>query len=567
LQKSGGDFALTAEVDFGATHGLRSAYFRSRTSAPSSAGIVRLAQADTIGWRNNADNDNLALAVSTDVLQFNAVPIVTTTATQVLTNKTLTAPHINDTSADHKYIVAVSELVADRTVTLPLLAADDAFTFAAHAQTLTNKTISGADNTITNIPLTTGVTGVLPIANGGTNADSAGAARTALGVAIGTDVQAHDADLDALAALDAAAGILTKTAANTYARRTIAAGSAKVAITNGSGESGNPTLDVTEDELSLANLGGSLALTSQVTGALPIANGGSGQTTANAALNALLPTQAANAGRIFSTDGTNTAWAAALSSTLTDAHVFVGDGSNVATARAVSGDITINNTGVAAIAAGVIVNADINASAGIVDTKLATISTAGKVSGGAITSGTIAGSTAINTSGAITTTGIVTTAGVDYSTARYLESALGANRSGAVTANVRWFQHSNTSGVGNGTTVTWRLDLTPGVWKVSANMCVETSGGHVSGMLIGATNNLFTTGLYNTAQSFAYMPTGGKTKQFYSEAIFEVISGVTYVTGGTISNGTDTVTIFLDNGVQTGGCRATTRLMAIKLSD
>ena len=35
-------------------------------------------------------------------------------------------------------------------------------------QTLTNKTISGASNTITNISLTTAVTGVLPIANGGT---------------------------------------------------------------------------------------------------------------------------------------------------------------------------------------------------------------------------------------------------------------------------------------------------------------------------------------------------------------------------------------------------------------
>jgi hypothetical protein len=36
------------------------------------------------------------------------------------------------------------------------------------AQTLTNKTISGANNTITNVSLTTGVTGVLPEANGGT---------------------------------------------------------------------------------------------------------------------------------------------------------------------------------------------------------------------------------------------------------------------------------------------------------------------------------------------------------------------------------------------------------------
>jgi hypothetical protein len=37
------------------------------------------------------------------------------------------------------------------------------------AQTLTNKTISGSSNTISNISLTTAVTGTLPIANGGTN--------------------------------------------------------------------------------------------------------------------------------------------------------------------------------------------------------------------------------------------------------------------------------------------------------------------------------------------------------------------------------------------------------------
>jgi hypothetical protein len=74
----------------------------------------------------------------------------------------------------------------------------------------------------------------------------------------------------------------------------------------------------------------------------------------------------------------------------------------------VSGDITISSAGTAAIGSGVIVNADINASAAIADTKLDTISTAGKVSGSAITSGTIGGSTAINTTGAITTTGQTT---------------------------------------------------------------------------------------------------------------------------------------------------------------
>jgi hypothetical protein len=96
--------------------------------------------------------------------------------------------------------------------------------------------------------------------------------------------------------------------------------------------------------------------------------------------------------------------------TLNSGNILVGNSANVAASVPVSGDITISNTGVVAIGTGVIVDADINASAAIADTKLATISTAGKVSGSAITSGTIGGSTAVNTTGAITTTGKTTLA-------------------------------------------------------------------------------------------------------------------------------------------------------------
>lgn len=59
-----------------------------------------------------------------------------------LTSPVLTTPQINDTSADHQYIFAVSELAADRTVTLPLLTGNDEFVFKDHAQTLTNKTLT-----------------------------------------------------------------------------------------------------------------------------------------------------------------------------------------------------------------------------------------------------------------------------------------------------------------------------------------------------------------------------------------------------------------------------------------
>jgi len=82
--------------------------------------------------------------------------------TDTLTNKTLTSPvlttpQINDTSADHQYVVAVSELAADRTVTLPLLGAADEFTFNDHTQTLTNKTISASSNTISALPVELGM--------------------------------------------------------------------------------------------------------------------------------------------------------------------------------------------------------------------------------------------------------------------------------------------------------------------------------------------------------------------------------------------------------------------------
>ena len=60
------------------------------------------------------------------------------------------------------------------------------------------------------------VTGIVAIANGGTGSTTAANARTALGVAIGSDVQAWDADLDAIGAIAGTSGLLKKTAANTW---------------------------------------------------------------------------------------------------------------------------------------------------------------------------------------------------------------------------------------------------------------------------------------------------------------------------------------------------------------
>ena len=58
---------------------------------------------------------------------------------------TVTLPktlEIQDTTGDHQYVLAVSELTADRTITLPLLAGNDEFVFKDFIQTLTNKTLT-----------------------------------------------------------------------------------------------------------------------------------------------------------------------------------------------------------------------------------------------------------------------------------------------------------------------------------------------------------------------------------------------------------------------------------------
>jgi len=52
-----------------------------------------------------------------------------------------------------------------------------------------------------------------------------------------------------------------------------------------------------------------VSLTAGVNGTLPILNGGTGQTTANAAFNALAPSQTGNSGKYLTTDGTDTSWA------------------------------------------------------------------------------------------------------------------------------------------------------------------------------------------------------------------------------------------------------------------
>ena len=93
-----------------------------------------------------------------------------------------------------------------------------------------------------------------------------------------------------------------------------------------------------------------------VTGDISISNAGVVDITAGSIINADINASAAIA---FS-----------KLATLTSGSILVGNGSNVAAAVAVTGDVTLSNAGVTSIAAGAIVNADVNVAAAIAGTKI-----------------------------------------------------------------------------------------------------------------------------------------------------------------------------------------------------
>lgn len=87
----------------------------------------------------------------------------------------------------------------------------------------------------------------------------AATARTTLGLAIGTDVQAFDADLSAVAGLSSN-GLVARTGAGSAAARTLTAPAAGITVSDGDGVSGNPTLALANDLAALEALSGTNTL-------------------------------------------------------------------------------------------------------------------------------------------------------------------------------------------------------------------------------------------------------------------------------------------------------------------
>src|ERR1051326_2133839 len=328
LQKAGGNFTLTANVNFGANFGLISTHFTSRSANPASAGAIRLAYSDAIKFRNATNAGDLALTpASNTVLAFGGVNIVNLSDSQTLTNKTIsgasnTITNIDDSSLGSSYLYAdgsrslsanwnagahsitansvvlgnaansisgINTLVnAGGTLTLPQ--ATDTLVGRATSDTLTNKVLSGN----TAVTLISG-SGTLTLNTSGT-----------VTLPNATDTLVGKATTDTLTnkTISGASNTLSN-----IARSSISAGTAShVVINDGSG--------LLSSEAQLA-----------------ISRGGTGQATASAGFDALAPTTTrgdlivrgasangrlaiGSANQVLKTDGTDPSWGLLTNSNL-----------------------------------------------------------------------------------------------------------------------------------------------------------------------------------------------------------------------------------------------------------
>lgn len=283
LQPNGGTFTLTADTDFGASFGLKSAYFKSRTSNISTVGALRLANSDSVGFRNNANSANLLLSVdSSDRLLFNSV-ILSSPTSGSFQDSTFEIYDNGDATKKISFQASGITTATTRTITVPDANVD--------LGGLTNSNIaSGAAIVDTKLATISTASKVSNSATTATNANTASAivARDGSGNFIATTITA--ALTGNASTATALASDPSDCSPDTYANVIAASGNLSCVTVTNAGLAGS----IAASKL----VGSDIATVGTVTsgtwsaGTIALNKGGTGQTTKAAAFDALQPMSA-----------------------------------------------------------------------------------------------------------------------------------------------------------------------------------------------------------------------------------------------------------------------------------
>jgi hypothetical protein len=307
LQTTGGSFTLTNDLNFGPSFGLISKYFTSVASNPSASGVLRLATGDAVGWRNAANSGDILLNLDgSNNLQFNSTKVLLSgavvnadinAAAAIAYSKLNLAGSILNSDVNAAAAIAYSKLNLSGSIVNADInsAAAIAYSKLNLSGSILNADINAAAAIAYSKLALTGsvklgaggdVTGVLPVANGGTGQGSVVSAPAAT----------------AWAGWDANKNLSANNFLEGYTTTATAAGTTALTVSSSFQQvfTGSTTQTVTMPVVSSLVLGQQYLITNLSSGVVTVQSSGANTIQAMAANTSLLLT-------CISTSGTGTA--------------------------------------------------------------------------------------------------------------------------------------------------------------------------------------------------------------------------------------------------------------------